>query len=116
MSEKKDAPTPKRQEQGSYGGSPITGQMRSVGQRRRDAEEKLEHHLEEVRHKEDSRTADAAEGHAKEGHAKDDETQEAADSADVAAIHNDDRLTAADRVDLIANQVVAGDEDRGPGA
>jgi hypothetical protein len=106
MSEKKDAPSPKRQEQGSYGGSPITGQMRSVGQRRRDAEEKLEHHLEEVRHKEDSRTADAKEG----------ETEEAVDSADVAAIQNDDRLTAADRVDLIANQVVAGDEDRGPGA
>ena len=116
MSEKKDAPTPKRQEQGSYGGSPITGQMRSVGQRRRDAEEKLEHHLEEVRHKEDSRTADAKEGDAPEGHAKDDETKEAADSADVAAIQNDDRLTAADRVDLIANQVVAGDQDRGPGA
>ena len=110
MSEKKDAPTPKRQEQGSYGGSPTTGQMRSVGQRRRDAEEKLEHHLEEVRHKEGSRTADAA-----EADAKDDDAKEAVDSADVAAIQNDDRLTAADRVDLIANQVVAGDEDRGPG-
>ncbi|MDQ0850187.1 hypothetical protein QFZ65_002125 [Arthrobacter sp. B3I9] len=110
MSEKKDAP-PKHQEQGSYGGSPTTEQMRSVGQRRRDAEEKLEHHLEEVRHKEDSRTADAAEDDAPEGPAK-----EAVDSADVAAIQNDDRLTAADRVDLIANQVVAGDEDSGPGA
>ena len=28
-----------------------TGQMRTVGQRRRDAEEKLEQHLEEARHK-----------------------------------------------------------------
>jgi hypothetical protein len=111
MSEKKDAPPPKHQEQGSYGGSPTTEQMRSVGQRRRDAEEKLEQHLEEVRHKEDSRTADAPEGDAKE-----DDAKEAVDSADVAAIQNDDRLTAADRVDLIANQVVAGDEDRGPGA
>jgi hypothetical protein len=116
MSEKKDAPPPKHQEQGSYGGSPTTEQMRSVGQRRRDAEEKLEHHLEEVRHKEDSRTADAAEDDAPEGPAKEGPAKEAVDSADVAAIQNDDRLTAADRVDLIANQVVAGDEDSGPGA
>ena len=28
--------------------------MRTVGQRRRDAEEKLEQHLEEARHKDDS--------------------------------------------------------------
>jgi hypothetical protein len=27
--------------------------MRTVGQRRRDAEEKLEHHLQEARHKHD---------------------------------------------------------------
>jgi hypothetical protein len=32
-------------------GSPITQQMRIVGQRRRDAEEKLEHHLQEARAK-----------------------------------------------------------------
>lgn len=31
--------------------APTTGQMRTVGQRRRDAEEKLEHHLAEARHK-----------------------------------------------------------------
>jgi hypothetical protein len=30
---------------------PSTQQMRTVGQRRRDAEEKLEHHLQEARHK-----------------------------------------------------------------
>ena len=30
-----------------------TQQMRTVGQRRREAEEKLEHHLEEARHKND---------------------------------------------------------------
>jgi hypothetical protein len=33
--------------------SPTTQQMRTVGQRRRDAEEKLEHHLQEARHKQD---------------------------------------------------------------
>lgn len=31
---------------------------------------------------------------------------EKVDGADVAAIQNDDRLTPADRVDLIANQVI----------
>lgn len=31
--------------------APSTQQMRTVGQRRRDAEEKLEHHLQEARHK-----------------------------------------------------------------
>lgn len=33
--------------------APSTQQIRTVGQRRRDAEEKLEHHLEEARHKND---------------------------------------------------------------
>ena len=33
--------------------APTTQQMRTVGQRRRDAEEKLEHHLQEARHKDD---------------------------------------------------------------
>ncbi|MGM9473116.1 hypothetical protein ACS5PJ_14075 [Pseudarthrobacter sp. YS3] len=31
--------------------APTTQQIRTVGQRRRAAEEKLEHHLEEARHK-----------------------------------------------------------------
>lgn len=31
--------------------NPTTAQMRTVGQRRREAEEKLEHHLEDARHK-----------------------------------------------------------------
>jgi hypothetical protein len=31
--------------------APTTQQIRSVGQRRRDAEEKLEHHLQEARQK-----------------------------------------------------------------
>jgi hypothetical protein len=34
--------------------SPTTQQMRTVGQRRREAEEKLEHHLQEARHKDDA--------------------------------------------------------------
>lgn len=34
--------------------SPSTQQMRTVGQRRRDAEEKLEQHLQEARHKDDA--------------------------------------------------------------
>lgn len=82
--------------------APTTQQMRTVGQRRRDAEEKLEHHLEEARHKaEHDETAE-----------RDTETGSAGasgvDGEDVAAIQNDERLTAADRVDLIANQVVSG--------
>ena len=31
--------------------APTTQQMRTIGQRRRDAEEKLEQHLQEARHK-----------------------------------------------------------------
>lgn len=62
MSEKKkeqDQPassedTPQEQRLEGYSGSPTTQQMRTVGQRRREAEEKLEHHLEEARHKDDS--------------------------------------------------------------
>ena len=116
MSEKKDGTTPKHPEQGGYGGSPTTEQMRSVGQRRRDAEVKLEHHLEEVRHKDDSRSPQAhQDDEATRDDAKGDDAG-AVDSADVADIQNDDRLTAADRVDLIANQVLAGDEEGGPGA
>ncbi|MET3163697.1 UNVERIFIED_ORG: hypothetical protein ABIB19_002111 [Arthrobacter sp. UYEF10] len=33
--------------------APTTQQMRTVGQRRRESEEKLEQHLEEARHKDD---------------------------------------------------------------
>ncbi|MCO4256399.1 hypothetical protein [Pseudarthrobacter cellobiosi] len=33
--------------------APTTQQMRTVGQRRREAEEKLEHHLQEASHKDD---------------------------------------------------------------
>ncbi|MDE8669590.1 hypothetical protein PY310_13485 [Pseudarthrobacter sp. H3Y2-7] len=81
--------------------APTTQQMRTVGQRRRDAEEKLEHHLQEARHKEHhDETSEPGAG--PEGRP--------VDSQDVAAIQDDDTLTAADRVDLIANQAVADDQ------
>jgi Mg-chelatase subunit ChlD len=88
--------------------APTTQQIRTVGQRRRDAEEKLEHHLDEARHKaEHEETAE-----------RDTETGSAGaagvNGGDVAAIQNDERLTAADRVDLIANQVVAEPDDTEP--
>lgn len=86
--------------------APTTQQMRTVGQRRRDAEEKLEHHLQEARHKDDPHHDDDAGQH--------DAGQEAAgavDSRDVAANQNDDGLTAADRVDLIANQALSEGQD-----
>ena len=68
MSEKKKEPNqsassvdaPQEQRLEGYSGSPTTQQMRTVGQRRRDAEEKLEQHLEEARHKDDS--PDATDG------------------------------------------------------
>jgi hypothetical protein len=40
--------------------APTTQQMRTVGQRRRDAEEKLEHHLQEARHKDEPHDDEAA--------------------------------------------------------
>ncbi|MBT2532730.1 hypothetical protein J7E83_11460 [Arthrobacter sp. ISL-48] len=95
-SENKDqSPQEQSQRQEGYAVSPTTQQLRTVGQRRRDAEEKLEHHLEEARHKEHLHDEDAS-----------NEDAGAVDSGDVAAIQNDDSLTAADRVDMIANQVV----------
>ncbi|MDQ0820986.1 hypothetical protein QFZ79_003358 [Arthrobacter sp. V4I6] len=105
MSEKKDEKSQKHQGQDDYVGSPTTEQMRTVGQRRREAEEKLEHHLEEVRHKEDSGNASSAK--------EDDVGAPSTYGRDVADIQNDDRLTPADRVDLIANQVLASDDDGG---
>jgi hypothetical protein len=36
------------------------------------------------------------------------------DAADVAAIQDDDRLTASDRVDLIANQAIPETGNKGP--
>jgi hypothetical protein len=81
--------------------APTTQQMRTVGQRRRDAEEKLEHHLQEARHKDEPRHDDAT-GQEDAG---------AVDARDVAAIQNDERLSAADRVDQIANQALSKGQD-----
>ncbi|WP_043434017.1 hypothetical protein [Arthrobacter sp. I3] len=61
MSEKKaEAPREHGHDLEGYVGSPTTQQMRTVGQRRRDAEEKLEHHLEMARHRDDLDGGDAA--------------------------------------------------------
>ncbi len=104
MGENIDENRGKHQHQEDYAASPSTQQMRTVGQRRRDAEEKLEQHLQEARHKDDHH----------DDHASNEEETGPVDSGDVAAIQNDDRLTAADRVDLIANQVIPSDEEGGP--
>jgi hypothetical protein len=76
--------------------APTTQQMRTVGQRRREAEEKLEHHLQDARHKDDLHHDEVSEP----------DGAGPVDSRDVAAIQADEGLTAADRVDMIANQVV----------
>lgn len=39
--------------QHAHGAVPTPQQIRTVGQRRREAEEKLEHHLDEARHKDE---------------------------------------------------------------
>lgn len=75
--------------------APTTQQMRTVGQRRRDAEEKLEHHLQEARHKDDPHPDEDSESGAG-----------SVGSEDVAASQHDDSLSAADRDHLIANPVV----------
>ncbi|WP_461173387.1 hypothetical protein M1D93_01185 [Arthrobacter sp. Z1-9] len=85
--------------------APTTQQMRTVGQRRREAEQKLEHHLDEARRK-NEQPADklgADTGSASGG----------VDAADVAAIQSDDSITPADRVDLIANQALPETENKG---
>ena len=81
--------------------APTTQQIRTIGQRRREAEEKLEHHLEEARHKTGHDHHPVTHPAPTGGGAPD------VEGGDVAAIQNDDRLTAADRVDMIANQVVS---------
>jgi len=61
MSEKKaEAPREHGRHDQGYVGSPTTQQLRTVGQRRRVAEEKLEHHLEKTRHRDDLHDEDAA--------------------------------------------------------
>lgn len=105
MSEKHDGPPPEHGHQHAHA-APTTQQIRTVGQRRREAEEKLEHHLDEARHKGEARHAPPREPHAPPA------GEGQMDAGNVAAIQNDDRLTAADRVDLIANQVVPGPDDK----
>lgn len=48
-----ESPEDHRPHQHAHSASPTTQQIRTVGQRRREAEEKLEHHLEEARHKDE---------------------------------------------------------------
>jgi hypothetical protein len=64
----------------------------------------LEHHLDEARHKDDHHPTDPGPETGTSG-------SEDVDGRDVAAIQNDVRLTAANRVDLIANQVIAEQDD-----
>ena len=80
MSEKKDESPPDHGPHQHAHAAPSTQQMRTVGQRRRDAEEKLEHHLQEARHKDVSHPGEAArpEGDGSVG------------SHDVAAMQDDD--------------------------
>lgn len=51
MSEKHDGPAQDHGPHQHAHAVPTTQQIRTVGQRRREAEEKLEHHLDEARHK-----------------------------------------------------------------
>ncbi|WP_254703464.1 MULTISPECIES: hypothetical protein [Pseudarthrobacter] len=97
-------PDPSQQQHGDA--APTTQQMRTVGQRRREAEQKLEHHLDEARHK-NEHPSDAPEPD--DGSASGGEV----DAADVAAIQNDESITPADRVDLIANQAIPETENKG---
>ena len=48
---KAEAPRERGHHQEGSVGSPTTQQMRTVGQRRREAEEKLQHHLQEAKEK-----------------------------------------------------------------
>lgn len=50
---KTEAPRLAGQLQEGSASSPTVHQLRTVGQRRREAEEKLEHHIEAARHKHD---------------------------------------------------------------
>jgi hypothetical protein len=80
---------------------PRTQPSRTVGQRRREAEQKLEQHLDEASHKdENDDPADTASS-----------GSEKVDGGDVAAIQEDEQLTPADRVDLIANQAIPEQND-----
>jgi hypothetical protein len=91
------------------GAAPTTQQMRTVGQRRREAEQKLDQHLDEARRKNEHQPAD--DPGPDDGSASGVEM----DASDIAAIQNDDSITPADRVDLIANQAIPETDNRGVG-
>lgn len=90
--------------------APTTQQMRTVGQRRREAEQKLDHHLDEARHKNEHQAPDAP--WPDDGSA----SRVEVDASDIVAIQNDDSITPADRVDLIANQAIPETDNRGVGS
>ncbi|TLM83697.1 hypothetical protein FDW83_09615 [Pseudarthrobacter sp. NamE2] len=85
--------------------APTTQQMRTVGERRRDAEQKLNQHLDEARHQNEQSPDDPAPA---AGRAFGGEVG----AADIAAIQSDDSITPADRVDLIANQAIPETESK----
>jgi hypothetical protein len=68
--------------------APTTQQMRTVGQRRRDAEEKLEQHLQEARHKDDPYQGESVT-----------QATPTVDGQGVAGGQNDGGLAAAEGVD-----------------
>jgi hypothetical protein len=100
MSTKHDGAAPEHGRHQHAHTAPTTEQIRTIGQRRREAEEKLEHHLEEVRGKNAHRQIPIQEQE------KERTGEGKVDGRDVAAIQNDHRLTPADRVDTISNQVL----------
>jgi hypothetical protein len=100
MSEKDKLDFPDQPPQQPAPAAQATQQMRTVGQRRRDAEQKLEHHLDEARHKNDHLHSSNQENDTRK--AQDGKV----DAAGIASIQNDDQLIAADRADLIANQAI----------
>lgn len=105
MDKMNDGPAPEHGPHQHAHTAPTTEQIRTIGQRRREAEEKLEHHLAEARGR------DGNHGPLQEPGTRSGTSQ--VDGGEVAAIQNDDQLTAADRVDMIANQALTDtDEDK----
>jgi len=80
--------------------APSTQPMRTVGQRRRESEEKLGSHLREARQRIENRQAAESEGAAGNFGA------EEVDASDVATIQANDQVNAPDRIDLITNQAI----------
>ena len=85
MSKEHDGPAPEHGPHQHAHTAPTTEQIRTIGQRRREAEEKLEHHLAEARGR-DGHHEPAPEAGPGSG-------TNQVDGADVAAIQNDDQST-----------------------